>query len=178
MTQKCVEKPDDIVFLMGIPLLRVPAKFVPIIYGVVYILLANTSFIPLDALIAIGLGFVSKYTDPHYFEILNEAKINELEQKPKLATVKNHPRFISISQNLSANLMANNSLPDPPMGMNNSDSSVALGGDDKDRNIHLGNVEQDSSNVATYPSFNYEPENYQKTGKNDIEDLERNTGAY
>jgi len=117
MTQKSQQEPEEPIRFYGTSL-GMKTKYYPIVLAVIYLALVNTNIAPIDGIVAIGLGFVGKFMDLYYFDMLNDARINELEQKPKIESVRTHPRFISVSHNLNANLIGNDSIRDIPLNVN------------------------------------------------------------
>ena len=89
--QKAVENPDDFQPIFHMAFMNIKAKYYPLILLIVYLVLISDTYIPVDIIIAIGLGFIAKYTDYYYFDILSDVRMNELEQKSRLTKFKSHP---------------------------------------------------------------------------------------
>jgi membrane associated rhomboid family serine protease len=112
LTQESLKNPEQMQNILWIPGLYVKNKFCPFIFGLIFLLLASSTWFPLDAIVAIALGFAASYTDPYYISYLSDTKITEIEQAARLQTIKAHPRFIVGQQHLGTNLINNDSIPD------------------------------------------------------------------
>ena len=91
MIQKSIENSGEMQPIFHMPFLTIDGKYYPWMLFILYILLISETYLPLDVFIAIGLGFIAKYTDFYYFDILNDGRMNELEQKSRLTKFKSHP---------------------------------------------------------------------------------------
>jgi len=115
ITQQSIKNPEELHHFLWLPGVFIKNKYAPFLFAFLYVILAAPTWFPLDALIAIGLGFAADFTDPYYFQFLTESKINEYEQSTRLSRIRAHPRFITGSQSLQTNLINNDSIRDGPI---------------------------------------------------------------